>query len=241
MTNYQMLNNVTHKDLRVITRRGADLGDAVAGCAIYPGEFNEAQKYYPLLFQRIENGRWLTIALFGFEPNENLFLTDDSWTVPFIPALIEREPFVIGMKEHAEGNLEAVVNIDLASPRIAQGEQGKRLFLPQGGRSAYLEKITDILSLLHEGVAQVETMLSEFERLELIEPFSLEIDFSNGTRYKNHHYATINKQRLLTLPDNEVVNLHRSGMLRYAYLIIASFSNIQSLVDLKNAKLSQQS
>lgn len=241
MTNYQMLNNVAHKNLRVITRRGADLGDAVAACAVYPGEFNEIQKHYPILFQRTDEGRWLTICLLGFESNENLFLVGGSWAAPYIPAIIEREPFVIGMKETVDGHVEAMVNIDLANPRIARGEEGEFLFLPQGGNSAYLEKITRVLSLLHEGVSEVEAMLNEFERLELIEPIRLEITFANRTSFIGNRYATINKSRLLALPDNEIAQLHRNGMLRYAYLIIGSFSNIQALVDLKNTKLLQQS
>ncbi len=239
MAKYEVLNNIAHKNLRVITQRGSEFGDAVAGCAVYPSEFNEVQKYYPILFQQMENDRWLTIALFGFDANENLFLTGDSWRVPYVPAVIEREPFVIGMQEHTNGNVEAVVNIDLDSPRVSFEHQGELLFLPHGGNSPFLERMTNVLSVLHEGVAEAEWMMAEFERLGLIEKVTIEIDFSNGKKYKNSSYATINKARLLSLPDAEVANLHRTGLLRYAYLIIGSFTNIQSLVDLKNTQLSR--
>ena len=32
MANFQLLNNVDHKDLKIITERSADLGDNVCGC-----------------------------------------------------------------------------------------------------------------------------------------------------------------------------------------------------------------
>src|SRR5690606_25642918 len=93
MSQYQLLNNIKHKDLRISTRRGVELGDGVNGCAVYPTELTELQKYYPVLFQQQDSGEWLLMALFGFEANENLFLNGDAWRVPYIPAVIEREPF----------------------------------------------------------------------------------------------------------------------------------------------------
>ncbi|OZY86018.1 hypothetical protein CBP51_03030 [Cellvibrio mixtus] len=236
MARYEVLNNISHKDLRVITRRGADLGDAVGGCAVYPTEFNELQKYYPILFQKNENSGWLAIVLFGFNSNENLFLTGHDWRVPYVPAVIEREPFVIGMQEHMSGSIEPVVNVDLDSPRISINGDGEALFLRHGGNSPFLEHITTVLSVLHEGVAEAERMLVEFERLNLIEKITIEVAFSNGTSYKNTNYATISKERLLALPDDEIVKLHRSGLLRYAYLIIGSITNIQRMVDIKNSE-----
>lgn len=236
MSQFQLLNNITHQDLRIITRRGIDLGDGVAGCAVYPTEFNELQKYYPIVFQPMEDGSWLTIALFGFEANENLFLNDDKWSVPYIPAVIEREPFIIGMQQRANGQIEPVVHIDLESPRVTKKEEGEPIFLPYGGNAPLLERITDVLSVVHEGVAENERMLAEFQRLNLIESITFEVEFSNGAHYKNSRYATVSKEKLFALPDADIAALHRTGLLRYAYLMIGSISNVQQLVNWKNAK-----
>lgn len=237
MAQYELLNNIAHKDLRIITRRGAELGDGVGGCAVYPTEFNELQKYYPILFQCAENGSWLTIALFGFEANENLYLAGDKWRVPYIPAVIEREPFIIGMQQRASGVVEPVVHVDMDSPRISKDGEGEAVFLSLGGRSPFLERMTNILSIVHEGVAEADRMVAEFSRLNLIENITVEVEFSNGKQYRNSRYATVSKEKLLALPDAEIVALHRSGLLRYAYLIIGSVSNIQQMVDIKNSRL----
>lgn len=237
MAQYELLNNIAHKDLRIITRRGVGFGDGIGGCAVYPTEFNELQKYYPILFQRMEDDCWLTIVLFGFDANENLFLSGDKWRVPYIPAIIEREPFIIGMQQRSSGAIEPVVHVDLESPRISNNGEGESVFLHYGGRSPFLERMTDVLSVVHEGVAEAERMLAEFIRLDLIEHITLEVEFSNGFQYKNSRYATISKEKLLALPDAEVAALHRSGLLRYAYLIVGSISNIQQMVDIKNTRL----
>lgn len=237
MARYELLNNLAHKDLRIITRRGADLGDAVGGCAVYPTEFNELQKYYPILLQSMDDGSWLIIVLFGFEVNENLFLSDDQWRVPYVPAVLEREPFVIGMQQRQNGDIEPVVHVDLDSPRIAANGQGEAVFLPYGGNSPLLDRMTDVLSVVHEGVVEAERMLAEFKRLDLIERITLDIEFSNGAKYKNTRYATVSKEKLLALPDADIAALHRSGLLRYAYLMIGSISNIQQMVNIKNRRL----
>lgn len=237
MAQYELLNNIAHKDLRIVTRRGGELGDAIGGCAVYPTEFNELQKYYPILFQRTEDGSWLTIVLFGFEANENLFLSGDQWLVPYIPAVIDREPFIIGMQQRPSGVVEPVVYVDLESPRIARDEQGEPVFLHYGGNSPYLEKIANLLSVVHEGVAEADRMLAEFTRLDLIENIKIEVNFSSGAHYENNRYATISKEKLMALPDAEIIALHRSGLLRYAYLIIGSISNIQQMVDIKNKRI----
>lgn len=237
MAQFQLLNNVAHKNLRILTHHGADLGDAVGGCAVYPTEFNELQKHYPILFQAMEDGSWLTIVLFGFEENENLFLVGDQWRVPYIPAIIEREPFVIGMQQRSHGDVEPVVHVDMDSPRIAKNDQGEAVFLPYGGNSPFLERITSVLSVVHEGFTEAERMLAEFTRLDLIENITLEVEFSNGAHYKNTRYATVSKEKLLALPDADVAALHRSGLLRYAYLIIGSIGNVQQMVDIKNNQL----
>jgi len=240
MSQYQLLNNIKHKDLRISTRRGVELGDGVNGCAVYPTELNELQKYYPVLFQQQDNGEWLLMALFGFEANENLFLNGDAWRVPYIPAVIEREPFLIGMQQRENQEAEPVVHVDLSSPRISTDGSGEPVFLEFGGNTPFLNRITDVLTVVHEGVAEAERMMKAFAALGLIEPISLEIEFANKKFYKTNRFATVSKEKLLALSDEQVGQLHRNGLLRYAYLIIGSVTNIQDLVNYKNAKFHRE-
>ncbi|MBE8717942.1 SapC family protein [Cellvibrio polysaccharolyticus] len=239
MSQYQLLNNVKHKDLKILTRRGADVGDAVSGCVVYPTELNELQKHYPVVFQKQDDGSWLLIALFGFENNENLFLENDIWNAPYIPAVIEREPFLIGFQERQGQQPEPVVHVDLNSPRISKDGSGEAVFLEYGGNAPFLSRVTSILTVVHEGVAETERMLKAFIALDLIAPFSLEMEFENSTKFQTSRYATIDKEKLLTLSDEQVGQLHRSGLLRYAYLINGSMSNMQHLVNVKNSRLRQ--
>ena len=61
----ELLNNISHKDLRVITRRGARWGDDVMSCPVTVDEFRALQAHYPVVFQPDGNGSFLPAALLG--------------------------------------------------------------------------------------------------------------------------------------------------------------------------------
>jgi hypothetical protein len=66
MANHQLLDNVTHKNLRVITDRSAWYGDDIAATLVFPLEFRRLQSEYPIAFQKnAETGQLEPIALFG--------------------------------------------------------------------------------------------------------------------------------------------------------------------------------
>ena len=80
MANHVLLNNVDHKDLRIITRRSAESGDNVRFALTFSWEFRNVQACYPIVFRKVEGGAgFLPIAMLGFEAGENLFLDDSGW------------------------------------------------------------------------------------------------------------------------------------------------------------------
>jgi len=56
MTNKVLLNNVDHADLRVIVRPAAEYGDSVNQVLVFPTEFDDVQREYPIFFRRDPNG-----------------------------------------------------------------------------------------------------------------------------------------------------------------------------------------
>ena len=68
-----LLNNVDHKELRVITRRGAAYGDNVMFSLAIPAEFRTLQMHYPLVFRKSDDGTsFEPIALFGFQDRKSV-------------------------------------------------------------------------------------------------------------------------------------------------------------------------
>ena len=68
MTNHVLLDNISHKDLKVITTRGANWGDNISCATVFPSEFAKVQANQPIVFRKHpQTGQFEALALFGFE------------------------------------------------------------------------------------------------------------------------------------------------------------------------------
>ena len=239
MTNTALLNNIQHKDLKVIARFSAAFGDNVNQVAIVPTEFEAIQREYPILLSKSPEGEYQALALLGLDKDENLFLDQQGWHARYVPALRVRGPFLIGFQQQQDGGgeprREPMVHVDLDHPRVSHSE-GEPLFLPQGGNSPYLEHITRVLRLLHQGTAVSGSMYAAFAELALIEPAAVQINLNDREQYKLADYYTIGEERLAQLGGASLERLHKAGFLRAAYFVASSLKNINRLIDLKNGR-----
>src|SRR6478609_9421663 len=89
MSDTVLLDNVRHAALRVLTGHGAAFGDAINQVPLFVTEFAEAQRHYPILFRKDEHGTLQAVAILGFERDENLFLSGETWQ-GYVPAIIRR-------------------------------------------------------------------------------------------------------------------------------------------------------
>jgi SapC len=231
MQQLELLNNVTHKDLRVITRRGVAWGDATMSCPATPDEFRSLQAHYPIVFQRDAQGQFQPLALLGLQESQNLFLGPDGWTAAYVPLAMQRAPFVIGV---AEDELRMLV--DMASPRISAGADGEAVFLPQGGNSEFLEHCNSVLKALHEGLQATPEFVEALVAHNLLEPFVLDVERPDGTHGRLVGLHTIAEERLAALDANTIGLLHQADYLQPIYMAVASMSNVHALIKLHLAQ-----
>jgi hypothetical protein len=231
MANHALLNNIDHQDLRVITRRGAEFGDSQMLAVTFPAEFRDVQACYPIVFRKTTDGLGFEpVALFGFEEGENLFLHGDQWQAMVLPMMVERQPFLIGVNGD-----ELMVNIDLDSPRLSRTE-GEAVFKPHGGHTAFLEQTNALLAAIHQGLQQTPAFLSALLHYELLESFVLDVELNDGSQNRLVGFYTINEDRLAALDGTALAALHQGGHLQAIYMVLASLSNLRSLIDRKNAR-----
>lgn len=240
MANHQMLDNVTHKNLRIITTRSATYGDKVASTGIFPSEFRRAQAEYPIVFRKSASAdHFEPTAMTGLADGENLFLDDAGWHARYIPLTIERQPFLIGFQSRTEGSgpvEEPVVNIDMDHPRVSETE-GEMVFLEHGGISPYLEHINSVLKAIHAGHDYNQHFSKALVEHELLEPFTLEVELKDHTKYKLAGFHTIHVEKLNALDAEALAGLHAQGYLENIYMVIASIANFSALIERKNAIL----
>ncbi len=233
---FALLNNVEHQNLKVITERSARYGDDVQFALTFPLEFRQIQSCYPIFFRKDTNtGQLSPIALFGFQPRENLYLTDEGWDAPYIPLMIRRHPFVIGLQQvQDEGDTQReIVSIDMNSPRVNENE-GEALFLPHGGISDYLSSVTEMLETIRLASEMNEPFIDTLIELDLIESVTMQIELKDRSKNELLGYYTINEERLHELDGETLGRLHKEHYLESIYMILASLTCFRTLVEKKN-------
>ncbi|RBC02270.1 peptidase, partial [Xanthomonas oryzae pv. oryzae] len=225
MTNAVLLNNLDHRDLRVITAHGAAYGDEVVSAATFPQEFRQLQAQYPIVFHRSGERSFQPLALLGLRLGENLFLDGARWDAPYIPLSIQRQPFLIG--EQPDGPM---VHIDLDSPRISSAE-GELLFREHGGTTDFLDRISQVLRTLHDGLAASDAFVERVLRYDLLEPFVFEATLNNGLECRLAGLYVVHEERLRALDEAALLELHRHGDLEPLYMAVASIAQFRHLLE----------
>lgn len=237
--NRVQINNVDHADLRVSPRAGGEFGDNANQALIFPAEFEEVQREYPIVFRRRDSGLE-AFALIGLDSSENLFLDGARWTSRYVPAMHRRGPFsvVITRAPNGEPSGEPMIQVDMSDPRVGDTE-GVPLFLEHGGNSPYLEHISNVLRILYEGMEGAPAVYAALDDAGLLTPVTLNVDVTDELRYHIPDVLVVDVERLAALSGETLQEMHRAGLTRLAVLAAASLGNVQQLITRKQMRLSE--
>ena len=239
MTDFALLNNVEHQDVRIITDRSARYGDDVMLALTFPFEFRNVQAHYPILFQSDAGDGYYPVALFGFERGENLFLDEAGWHAGYVPAMIQREPFLIGFQDSAQAGAPErtrVLSLDMDHPRVNK-EVGEALFQPLGGRTPFLENAANLLETIYLGIEHNKAFVGALQEHELLEALTFEIALKDGSRNQLIGFHCLVEEKVQALSGATLGEFNEKGYLLPMFMALASLANIQHLVERKNQRL----
>ncbi len=233
MSRYEILDKEKHGQLRIRTGYGAALGDAVMYVMTYPMEFRDIQGCYPILFTKDPNtGGFFSAALLGVEADQNLFLRDNGWDASYVPALVQRQPFLIATGREGE-NQAPVVSLDLDHPRVAR-DKGEALFDNEGNPTEFLNQKVALLDKLHRGLQHGSGFIDTLLKHELLEQITLDIAFDDGSKKSVQGFYSIAEERLYQLEGDVLASLNRAGYLQPVFMAVASLSRIRDIIERRN-------
>ena len=233
MSQYEVLDKEKHRQLKVRTGHSAALGDAVMYVMTYPIEFRDIQSCYPILFTKDPNtGGFFAAALLGFEADQNLFLQDDDWDASYVPAMLQRQPFLIATGGENDKK-SPVVSLDLDHPRISQDE-GEALFDSEGAPTEFLDQKIAVLDKLHQGLQHSNGFIEALLRHELLEQIGLDLTFNNGDKKSLQGFYSIAEERLYQLKGDVLEALNQAGYLQPVFMAVASLSRMRDIIERRN-------
>jgi hypothetical protein len=223
-----LLDNQSHRKLRVHAQPGAQHGDNQRFVAVVVSEFHALATHCPILFSKdADTGQFYCGAMMGFDAGENLFLDDYRTLSVYRPLNLQRGPFLTSGSDLA---------IDLDHPRVAAGGD-QELFTETGEPSRYLQSIMGLMRDLRPGLERTRIYIDTLLGLKLIEPMTVSARFDDGSNREISGLYTINRDQLKELPDAAVLDLFRRGYLQLIYLMLASLDHVSALLQKKNRSL----
>lgn len=194
MTKYVALDPSAHGELKINTDA---LQAQVANERIVPVVISEFPKLvieYPIVFTKHEEtGRFVCVAVLGFDPKENLFWQNGAWTGIYTPLNVLRQPFFIGYDEG-----RSVICIDEQAACVTR-EQGSAMFDAQGDETAYLKDVKRMLSDLLAEERATKTFIETLVELDLLISMPIEVTFGNGDKRSVKGLYTIDEKKLNSL------------------------------------------
>lgn len=199
-------------------------------------EFIKAATEYPILLTKnAATGKFICVALCGFEDGENLFWREGAWDAIYVPFNVARQPFFLGAPEN-DGDF--VLCIDTKADCLS-GDEGELLFGPDGTETAYLRQVQHALRQLALGERETAAFVATMLDAGLLTDVALEIKFANGEQCRVQGLYTIDEAKLDALEGDALLALRAKGYLPLIYAMVVSVGQIYALIQKKNAALAK--
>lgn len=232
MVNPTALNSETHRNLRVITKRGAEYGEATHIVPVVADELRHLAIEYPvILIKDSETGRFGLFAMLGFEAGENLFLDGDKWNATYVPIHVRRQPFSLSYTAEKDGKPDPdslIIVVDTESPRLSESD-GEPLFDEDGKSTPFLQSVNDMLAEIGRATGATDAFIAKLAEHELIEAAQLEVQFPDGEQKRFDGLYSVNEEKLAALEGEVMQDLYKRGFLQGAWLMVASTGNVRKL------------
>lgn len=232
MTNLANLDRVAHRNLRVQEERAFAACKDITMCAVVLNEIPRLVIEYPLAFTRHgDSGQYICVALFGVDPDRNLYWRDERWSGITVPLNIGRQPFFVGIADNpagGEGAKGLVTCIDLENPGV-QTSGGEALFDANGSETPYLRHKLALLAELIDGEQKSRAFVDRLVALDLLQGIELELKAPGQPPRKISGLYSIDERKLRTLDASTLAELHGAGYLHAMYAMLSSLGHLQVL------------
>jgi hypothetical protein len=195
-------------------------------------EFAEACKEYPIVFVRVgevpADGKQAVapLAVLGLKTGSNLFVKDNSWTGNYVPAYLRRYPFSMARIDQESDSMAVCYDSEWAG--FSQTE-GTMLFGADNEPSEFLKNVQNFLESFEQEAERTRLICQQLNELDLFREMRFEATLASGEKLDVDGFLAVDEKKLAELPDDKVLQLHRSGLLSLLEMHRVSMGNMSRL------------
>lgn len=230
-----LLEPERHRNLKIGTLSDFSITRAMHGVFVAATEIPQAALDFPVLFvntgERDASGRpqMSPIALLGLAQNENLFVEGTRWQARYIPAFIRRYPFLTATLRGASG---PGVMVDKAWSGLSETE-GEALFEADGQPAEALKRAMHFLERFEAEAQRTRIFSARIAELDLLREMKADATLPDGATLSVDGFYVVDDKKLNELPDADVLELHRTGMLNLLNMHLVSLGTMRHMVERK--------
>ena len=232
MTNLVNLDRALHQGLRVNEEMAFSACKDITMCAVTATEIPRLALEYPVVFTKHgDSGQFLCVALFGVDPQRNLFWQEGRWGSFALPLNIGRQPFFVGVGDKTdtgEAKPSLVTCIDLDNPGV-QSKEGELLFDASGNETPYLQHKMKMLAELIDGESRARIFAERMVALNLVRPIQLELKMPGGPSRQVSGLHSIDEAKMRALEPDVLAELNSKGYLHVMYAMLLSLGQLPIL------------
>jgi hypothetical protein len=226
------LDRVAHQQLRVMEERALSVCKDLTMCIVTLSEIPRLVIEYPIAFTKgSEDGPLTPVALFGVDPEQNLYWRNDRWSSASVPLNIGRLPLFVSVADNptgGEGAKRLVPCIDLENPGVQESD-GEALFDANGVETPYLRRKLASIAELVDGESKTRAFIERLVALDLIQPIRLELSAPNRQPRKITGLNSIDEKKLRALDGAVLAELNGLGYLHAMFAMLSSLGHLQIL------------
>jgi len=195
-------------------------------------EYASVATEFPIVFvKNADSGKFDSVAMFGFEVNENNFFKEGEWQGYYTPQNMRKEPFSVKATSNEFDNF--VLCIDESSDLVSSSE-GEALFTDTGEQSDFLKaKQKEIIALL-EKTFLTDALIKLLIEKDLLIPRGFTITREDGSKHDVDGIYIVSEQKLQALSKDDYLSLKTKGFLLPIYAHLISLNQIGRLAQNRN-------
>ena len=225
------LDRVKHRTLKLdLAARDMGAMGKLNAFFVAGTEFTDAAKDFPVVWVNAgttDDGtvQVAPIAVFGLKSGQNLCIEGDTWRVRYVPAMLRLYPFALA-RVSAD---EMVVCFD--DTWVGFGATGQDLFDAAGAPTDFTSGVQKQLETFEQEVDRTRLAGAMLVEKDLLRDMRFDATLPDGSTLVVDGFLTVDEQKLAALPDADLLQLQRSGVMGLIHAHQISLGNMGRLVE----------